>query len=142
MGWERMKSEQDRKTEKNSRERIRGFMPMTPGSVVVGTLEAVRIKPDGKGFFILRADEPCEVSVQDEISSSTTLGKAKPGDLVGVRKTGATKILSELPQGTLVCVTYVELTERVGLNPKTNQKENNPYHHITIDVYRPEGVQE
>jgi hypothetical protein len=137
MGWERMKSEQDRK-DSQQRERIRGFLPMTEGSQVTGTLEAIRIKPDGRGFFIIRATEPCMVSVQDE-ESNTTLGKAQGGELIGVRKTGATKVLSELKQGTLVCVTYVELTERLGMNPKTGIQENNPYHHIIVDVYREEG---
>jgi hypothetical protein len=139
MGWERMKSEQDRKNESKKQERIRGFMPMSPGAVVTGTLESIKIKPDGKGFFILRADEACTVTIQDE-DSNTTLGTAQPGELVGVRKTGATKVLSELDLGTLVCVSYIELTERVGVNPKTKLEENNPYHHITVDVYRPEGV--
>ena len=137
MGWERMKSESDRKQESAQVERIRGFMPMTEGSSVVGTLEVVRIKPDGRGYFILRAVESCQVSIKDA-DSNTTLGWAQKKELVGVRKTGATKVLSELKLGTLVQVTYVEMTERVGTNPKTGEKENNPYHHITVDVFRPD----
>lgn len=138
MGWERMKSESDRKKEQN-RERIRGFMPMTPGSSVTGVLEAILIKPDGRGFFIVRASEPCMVSVQDN-DSNTTIGTAQRGELVGIRKTGATKVISRLNVGTLINVTYVELTERLGINPNTGEQMNNPYHHITVDVYREEEV--
>lgn len=133
MGWERMKSETEKK-----RERIRGFMPFTPDSNVTGKLEKKQLKDDGTGFFIVRLTQPTTVNVQDT-ESLTGQGKAQIGEIVGVRKTGATKTLRELEIGTLVSVTYIENKERVGINPKTGLEENNPYHHITVDVYRPDG---
>lgn len=133
MGWERMKSQDEFK--KFTHERIRGFMPFTEGANVEGTLEAIRIKDDGKGFFILRNTKSCVVNVQDA-DSTTGQGKAQIGELVGIRKTGATKILRDLKQGTLVSVTYLGFIEKVGVNPKTGLEENNPYHHITIDVFK------
>jgi hypothetical protein len=140
MGWQRMTSaEEQRKAKYEQRERIRGFLPFTEGSQVIGTLEAIRVdNQTGKGFFIIRASEPCTVNVKDA-DSKTGQGKAVVGDLVGIRKTGATKRLSELPLETLVCVTYIGNEERTSLNPKTKIMETNPYHHLTIDVFKPEG---
>jgi hypothetical protein len=136
MGWERMKSE----TEKRN-ERIRGFMPFTEGANVEGTLHAIRLKDDDTGFFIIRNTKACTVNVQDAESTSGQ-GKAQIGELVGVRKTGATKILRDLKLGTLVSVTYKELKQRTGINPKSGLEETNPYHNITVDVYRPENEEE
>jgi hypothetical protein len=31
------------------------------------------------------------------------------------------------------------MTEKLGINPKTKLEENNPYHNITVDVYRPDS---
>ena len=137
MGWERMQSTAEQKP-RQARERIRGFMPFIEGANVEGTLEAIRIKEDGLGFFIIRAAKSSTVNVQDE-DSKTGQGKAQIGELIGVRKTGATKVLAGLKLGTLVSVTYVGLEERLGINPKTKLEENNPYHHIDVDVYSPEN---
>jgi hypothetical protein len=141
MAWERMQSETEKKT-RPARERIRGFMPFIAGANAEGTLEAIRIKEDGRGFFILRATKSAIVNVQEDDESKTGQGKAQIGELVGVRKTGATKILKSLKLGTLVSVTYVGLEEHVGMNPVTKQEENNPYHNITVDVYHPDNQQE
>jgi hypothetical protein len=133
-----MKSETEKRKTQAPQQRIRGFFPFIVGANVEGTLEACKIKDDGRGFFIVKATKSAIVNVQDE-DSKTGQGKAQIGELVGIRKTGATKILRDLPLGTLVSVTYVGLEERVGVNPKTQLEENNPYHHITIDVYRPDS---
>jgi hypothetical protein len=135
MAWERMKSESEKRRQAN--EAIRGFMPFTLDATVEGTIEKAVIKDDGRGFFILRATAPCTVNVQDK-DSKTGQGKAQIGELVGVRKTGATKLLSELQIGTLVSLVYLGMTEHKGLNPKTNLMESNQRHNIAIDVYRPE----
>jgi len=138
MSWERMKSESEKRPPREpGTKRIRGFFPFIKGENLEGTLEAVRIKDDGRGFFILRATKSALVNVQDD-ESKTGQGKAQIGEYVGVRKTGATKLLRDLPLGTLVSITYVGLEERLGMNPKTRVEENNPYHHIDIDVYRPD----
>ena len=139
MGWERMQSESEKN--KNSRpqdKRIRGFFPFVEGANFEGTLEAVRIKDDGRGFFILRATKSALINVQDD-ESKTGQGKAQIGEYVGVRKTGATKLLRDLPLGTLVSITYIGLEERLGVNPKTHIEESNPYHNIIIDVYNPDS---
>ena len=133
MGWERMKS-----IEETKRERIRGFMPFVEGATVTGTLHDAHIKPDGKGFFVVRLTSPAIVNVQDE-ESKTGQGKAQVGELVGIRKTGATKVLRDLDKGTLISVTYDHFGERLGINPETRIEENNPYHYISIDVYKPEN---
>jgi hypothetical protein len=135
MGWNRVEGPKPQ-----TLGRIRGFMSFTEGSNVEGELVGDRFKPDGRGFYILRATKSATVNVQDA-DSKTGQGKAQIGELIGVRKTGATKILSDIKLGTLVSVTYVALTERVGINPKTKLEENNPYHNITVDVYQPEGEQ-
>lgn len=135
--WQRMQSVEEQKKLRDNRERIRGFMPFTEGANVEGKLEVVRIKEDGSGFFLIRLTKSAIVSVQDDESKSGQ-GKAQIGELVGIRKTGATKILRELKIGTLVSISYVELQERTAINPKTHLEETNPYHHIIIEVYRPD----
>ena len=136
-----MQSIEEQKKARPQRERIRGFMPFVKDANVEGTIEVIRIKEDGSGFFLIRATKASMVSVQDD-ESLTGLGKAQIGELIGIRKCGATKMLASLKIGTLISVTYVELRERTALNPKTKQEETNPYHHITIDVYRPEFGEE
>lgn len=132
MGWERMKSEKEK-----MHERIRGFMPFTPDANVTGTLEKKHLKDDGTGFFIVRLSQPTTVNVQDKESLSGQ-GKAQIGEIVGVRKTGATKKIRDLELGTLISVTYVDNKEKLGINPKTGLEESNLYHHITVDVFRGE----
>ena len=126
--------------EEKKRERIRGFMPFTPDANVEGKLEAIKLKEDGTGFFIVRCTKATTVNVQDT-DSATGQGKAQIGELVGIRKTGATKIIRDIELGTLISVTYIELKERLALNPKTGLMENNPYHHLTVDVYRPDVME-
>jgi hypothetical protein len=140
MGWNRMQSESERKNQnaRKPQEQIRGFLPFEPGMELQGTLEAIKVKDTGKGFFIIRATAACTVNVKAEDASPTGRGTAKVGDLVGVRKTGATKILSELKLGTLVSIYYSGLTERTSFNPHTKQMETAPYHDLTIDVYTPD----
>ena len=139
--WQRMQSIEEQKKIRDSRERIRGFMPFTEGANVEGKLEVVRIKEDGSGFFLVRLTKSAIVSVQDD-DSKTGQGKAQIGELVGIRKTGATKVLRDLKIGTLISVTYVALEERTTINPKTHLEETNPYHHIIIEVYKPDNASE
>ena len=136
MGWERMKSAEERRKDSQ----IRGFMPFTEGARVIGRLDSVHLKDNGTGFFLIRLTEPTTVNVRDE-DANTGQGKASAGDLIGVRKTGATKILRDLELGKLVMVTYNKLTEKLTHNPNTGIDENNPYHDITIDVYQPEPTE-
>jgi hypothetical protein len=136
MGWERMKSAEERRKDG----KIRGFMPFTEGTYVVGRMDSVHLKDNGTGFFLVRLTEPCTVNVRDE-DSKTGQGKASVGDLVGVRKTGASKVMRDIPIGTLVMVTYNQLTEKLTHNPATGLDENNPFHDITVDVYRPEPTE-
>lgn len=137
MGWERMKSAEERRKEGQ----IRGFMPFTEGARVIGRLDSFHLKDNGTGFFLLRLTEPATVNVRDE-DSKTGQGKASAGDLVGVRKTGATKVIRDLEIGNLVMVTYNQLTEKLTHNPTTGLDENNPYHDISVDVYRPEPTEQ
>jgi hypothetical protein len=37
-------------------------------------------------------------------------------------------------------VTYNEFATRMGFNPDTQQMQSNPYHDISVDVFRPEAV--
>jgi hypothetical protein len=60
------------------------------------------------------------------------------GDVVGVRKTGATKVLSKIPLGTMVRVTYEKFAERTALNPQTQKLETAMYHYVSVDVYEQE----
>jgi len=136
-----MQSVEEQNKLRANRERIRGFMPFVEGANVEGKLEVVRIKEDGSGFFLVRLTKSAIVSVQDD-ESKTGQGKAQIGELVGIRKTGATKVLRDLKIGTLISVTYVSMEERTAVNPKTQKEETNPYHHIVIDVYRPELAEE
>jgi hypothetical protein len=139
MAWQRMQSEQEKRNEeyKRRQEQIRGFFPFIVGAVVEGTLEAARIKPDGKGFFLIRATAPCTVNVRDE-DSKTGQGTAQPGQLVGIRKTGASKILSEIEIGKLVRIEYLGQEEKMSYNPKTRQQELAMYHNIEVCVYYPQ----
>ena len=132
--WERIESKQKPGA---TRERIRGFMSFTPESNVTGTIEAVRVKENGKGYFLIRATKATLVNVQDD-DSLTGQGKAQIGELIGIRKTGATKVLSEFALGTLVSVTYIEMTEKPSFDPKLKQIVQCPFHNISIDVFRPE----
>lgn len=126
MGWKALNDEQ--------KKRVRGFMSFTEGSRVVGMLDSAHIKPDNSGYFVLRLTEASKIAVKDD-SAPSGLAMAASGELVGVRKTGATKRLRDLPLGTLVSLTYVGFQERTALNPKTQLMETNPYHYIDIDVY-------
>ena len=134
--WKRMQSA----NENRSKEQIRGFLPFTEGAEVQGPIVAARMRDDGsgKGYYLIRTLEPCTVNVRD-VDSKTGQAFAKPGELVGVRKTGATKVLSRLPLDTVVKVTYVRWAEKESINPKTKQKEANMYHYVDVDVYAEEG---
>ena len=135
MAWERVEAVQ---TPTKARERIRGFMPFTQDANVEGKLEAIRINREtNKGYYLIRATKSAIVNVQDE-DALTGQGKAQIGELVGVRKTGATKVLTEIPLGTLVSLTYIGMEDREGRNPKTGKLEMHPYHNLSIDVYKPE----
>lgn len=124
---------------RQKREEMRGFLPFEKRASILGTLHACRIATEGdkkgKGFFMIRAVEPCMVNVRDA-DCPTGQAMAQPGELVGVRKTGATKRLVELPLGTMVRITYMRFTERESLNPDTHFIENHPYHDIEILVYK------
>ena len=133
MGWQRMQSQEEKR-----KERIRGFMPFVEGANVEGKLEAVRLKDDGTGFFLIRATKSCTVNVRADDESKTGIGKAQIGELVGIRKTGATKVIRDIEIGTLISVTYLGMGERTAVNPKTGLEETNAYHHITVEVYKPE----
>jgi hypothetical protein len=132
-----MKSAEERRKDGQ----IRGFMPFVEGAEVKGRIDSIHLKEDGnggsKGFFLIRCTEQCRVNVRDE-DNKTGQGVANVGDLVGVRKTGATKVLRDLEIGTLVQVQYLRMTERISHNPNTGADENNPYHDIIVNVYRPE----
>jgi hypothetical protein len=47
-------------------------------------------------------------------------------------------VLTNIPLGALVSVTYIRLEEREGTNPKNGQLEMHPYHCIDIDVFKRE----
>lgn len=136
MSWERVESKQK---PTKARERIRGFMPFTTDANVEGRLEEIRINREtNRGYYLLRATKSATVNVQDE-DSLTGQGKAQIGEIIGLRKTGATKVLSDLAIGTLVSVTYLGMEDREGLNPRTGKIEMHPYHNLSIDVYKPES---
>jgi hypothetical protein len=92
----------------------------------------------GKGYYLIRCDSDTTVNVRD-VDSKTGQGTAHKGEIVGVRKTGATKILSRLEQGNIVQVTYVKFAEKEGINPKTGVKEAAMYHYVDVDVYQSEA---
>jgi hypothetical protein len=131
MGWNRMQSEQERKPQQS----IRGFLPFTEGSTIEGELIAVRTKEEGRGYALIRANHPLVCNVRDA-ESKTGQGNAVAGDVIGIRKTGATKRLWELPIGSRIRVTYVKAGERTQMNPKNQQMETNLYHEIAIDVWQ------
>jgi hypothetical protein len=135
MAWERVEAQP---RAQKAHDRIRGFMPFMEGCNVEGKLETVRInKKTNKGYYLIRATKSATVNVQDE-DSLTGMGKAQVGELIGIRKTGATKVLTNIPLGALVSVTYIRLEEREGTNPKNGQLEMHPYHCIDIDVFKRE----
>jgi hypothetical protein len=114
-------------------------MPFTTDANVEGRLEEIRINREtNRGYYLLRATKSATVNVQDE-DSLTGQGKAQIGEIIGLRKTGATKVLSDLAIGTLVSVTYLGMEDREGLNPRTGKIEMHPYHNLSIDVYKPES---
>jgi hypothetical protein len=130
MAWSRMQSETERKPQLP----IRGFLPFSEGATVSGELVALRLKEEGRGYALIRTEHELTVNVRD-VESKTGQGQAIVGDIVGIRKTGATKRLWELPVGTKVRVIYLSLSEKTALNPKTKMMETNPYHEIAIDVW-------
>jgi hypothetical protein len=130
MAWSRMKSENERK----STTQIRGFLPFTEGAVLEGELVACRTKEDSRGYALIKCNHELTVNVRDT-ESKTGQGQAVPGDIIGIRRTGATKRLWELSPGTIVRIEYLKLGERTALNPKTQQMETNSYHEIAIDVW-------
>jgi hypothetical protein len=137
MGWQRMKStEEIRRSEHTP---IRGFLPFTEGAQVQGELIGSRMREDGsgKGYYTIRAEAPTTINVRDA-DSKTGQAVCAIGDVVGIRKTGATKVLSKLEIGTRVCVTYVRFAEKQSLNPKTQQMEAAMYHYVDVDVYQPD----
>ena len=136
MAWKRMQSEEEQ-SRKGTHEQIRGFFPFTEDANLEGTLEAVKLKDNGAGFFLVRCTKPSTVNVRDE-ESKTGQGKAQIGEIVGIRKVGSTKIIASLPIGTLISVTYRQFAEKLNWNPKTQQKENTMYHYIDVDVYEPD----
>jgi hypothetical protein len=139
MSWEQVNTVQSEPNK--TRERIRGFLPFTESSNVEGTLEAVRINRDtNKGYYLIRATKASIVNVQDADSLSGQ-GKAQIGELVGVRKTGATKVLSRFPMGTLLSITYVGMQEKESRDPKNGVVSMCPYHNLTIEVYKEENQQ-
>ena len=113
---------------------IRGFMPFTEGAVVQGILHAICKKPNGTGFFLIKITNPCTVNVLDA-DSKTGQATAMAGEIVGIRKTGASSVLAELEIGTMVRVTYLELQERTVKVRETGKTEARRYHHIVVDVY-------
>jgi hypothetical protein len=139
MGWERMKSREESK-----KRSIRGFMPFTPDANIEGTLESIHLRTTESGgttgFFLIQLTKEATVNVRDE-TSKTGQDVAGIGDLVGVRKTGATKFLRDIKLGTLVSLTYLGMYDRESINPKTGKIETSPYHNIDIEVYR-EDLQE
>ena len=135
MAWERVEAQP---RAQKAHDRFRVFMPFMEGCNVEGKLETVRInKKTNKGYYLIRATKSATVNVQDE-DSLTGMGKAQVGELIGIRKTGATKVLTNIPLGALVSVTYIRLEEREGTNPKNGQLEMHPYHCIDIDVFKRE----
>jgi len=137
MGWTRMQSAEE--TKRSEHKPIRGFLPFTEGAQVRGLLIGARMRDDGsgKGYFTISAEEPTTINVRDA-DSKTGQAVCAVGDIVGVRKTGATKVLSKLELGTLVCITYVKFDEKLSLNPKTQQMEAAMYHYVDVDVYQPD----
>jgi hypothetical protein len=118
---------------------FRGFLPFTEGASIEGTLEAAKLKTDGsgKGYFLIKAHMPTKINVLDT-DSKTGQAMCSAGDVVGVRKTGATKVLSKIPLGTMVRVTYEKFAERTALNPQTQKLETAMYHYVSVDVYEQE----
>jgi hypothetical protein len=134
MAWQRMHSEEETK-----RETMRGFFPFSIGNQLTGTLHAVKVDPKTKrGFFIIRAEEPCTVNVRDTEESKTGQAEAVKGELIGVRKTGATAYLASLKIGTMVRIIYNGTKPHTGFNQKTGKMETTNMHDISIDVYVPD----
>jgi hypothetical protein len=134
MAWQRMKSEEETK-----RETMRGFFPFTMGNQLTGILHAVKVDPKTKrGFFIIRAEEPCVVNVRDTEESKTGQAEAVKGELVGIRKTGATAYLASLKIGTMVRITYNGTKPHTGFNQRTGKMETTNMHDFSIDVYVPD----
>jgi len=114
--WTRIEAEKEK--EQNP---IRGFMPFTEGASVEGTLHAACIKPDGRGFFLLRATRPSTVNVRD-VESKTGQALCAEGDIIGIRKTGATAVLYDIPLGTRLAVT-ISLKEQTKIDKMSGSKK-------------------
>jgi hypothetical protein len=127
--------------EETRKDQIRGFLPFSEGARVSGELIAAKMRDDGsgKGYYLIRCDSDTIVNVRD-VESKSGQGTARAGEIVGVRKTGATKILSRLMEGDRVQVTYIKFAEKEGINPKTGIKEAAMYHYVDIDVYQSEEL--
>jgi hypothetical protein len=130
MGWSRMRSESERKPTLQ----IRGFLPFSEGATVEGELVALRLKEESRGYALIKTTHPLTVNVRDT-ESKTGQGQAEEGDIIGVRRTGATKRLWDLPIGSRVRITYLKAGERTAVNPKTKVLETNLYHEIAIDIW-------
>jgi len=137
MGWTRMQAEEERRPQT-----MRGFWQFILGNEIVGRLRAIKVK-DNRGFYIIEYDasasgDACKINLRQDDVSTTADGEAKDGELVGVRKVGATKRLSELPIGTLIRMVYNGTKSHTGVNRETGVVETNQAHDITIDVFKEE----